>query len=109
MNVTVEDATSNFSASKTICEVSVISDVTNNSSNASHASSSSVHAFFMNSEIRSDAVAFKIFINTVNTVLYEKNQTLNVFHVSIFASLIIFANSISALSEKRLVSSSILF
>ncbi len=109
MDVTVEDATSDPPASKTTCEVSVISDATDNSPNASHASPSSVHASLMDSGARPDAAASKISIDTASTVPCEENQALNASHVSASASLAIFADSIPAYVEGRLVPPPILF
>jgi len=109
VDVTVEDATSDPPASKTTCEVSVISDATDNSPNASHASPSSVHASLMDSGARPDAAASKISIDTASTVPCEENQALNASHVSASASLAIFADSIPAYVEGRLVPPPILF
>lgn len=77
MDVTVEDATSDPPASKTTCEVSVISDATDNSPNASHAFPSPVHASLMDSGAKAeglDAAASKISIDTISTVHGEGNQ-----------------------------------
>lgn len=73
MDVTVENATSGPLASKTTCEVSVISNPTDNLLNASYASPSPIYTSLINSEARPDVAASKISIDTTSTVSYEEN------------------------------------
>jgi len=63
----------------------------------------------MDSGARPDAAASKISIDTASTVPCEENQALNASHVSASASLAIFADSIPAYVEGRLVPPPILF
>ena len=74
--MTVEDATSDTPASKTTREVSVISDPTDTSTNASHAFPSSLHASFVDSGAKVeglDVAASKISIDTTSRVHGEGN------------------------------------
>ena len=112
VDVTVEDITSDPPASKTTCEVSVISDATDHSPNALHASPSPVNASHIDSGARPDALdsaASKISIDTARTVPCEDDQALNASHVSASASLAIFADSIPACIGGRLVPPPVLF
>jgi len=106
VDVTVEDVTSDPPASKTTCEVSVISDATDHSPNASHAFPSLVHASLIDSGAKADALdaaASKISIDTTSTVHREGNQAWNASHVSASPSLTIFAESMPACIEGRMV------
>ena len=72
----VESNTLNFSVFKITDKVSIISNVINYLLNAFHAFSFSVHACYINSEVRADAlntVTFKILIDTVSTEPDENN------------------------------------
>ncbi len=112
VDVTVEDITSDPPASKTTCEVSVISDATDHSPNALHAFPSPVNASHIDSGARPDALdsaASKISIDTARTVPCEDDQALNASHVSASASLAIFADSIPACIGGRLVPPPVLF
>lgn len=106
MDVTIEDVTSDPPASKTTCKVSVISDATDYSLNASHAFPSLIYASLIDSGAKADALdaaASKISIDTTSTVHREGNQVWNASHVSASLSLTIFAESMPACIEGRMV------
>ncbi|KAL9126337.1 MAG: hypothetical protein Q9175_007935 [Cornicularia normoerica] len=106
VDVTVEDIASDPPASKTAGEVSVISDATDHSPNAFHPFPSPVDASHRDNGARADALdsaASKISIDTTSTVPDADNQAWNASHVSAFISLTVFAESMPACIEGRLV------
>jgi len=109
VDITIKDATSDPLASKTTCEVSIISNATDNSLNASHASPSPIYTSLIDSRARLDAAASKISIDTTSTVPYKENQALNASYISASASLAIFIDSIPAYIKGRLILPPILF
>jgi len=77
VDVTIEDVTSDPPASKTTCEVSVISNATDHSPNASYAFPSLICTSLIDSGAKVDALdaaASKISIDTTSTVHREGNQ-----------------------------------
>ena len=112
VDITVEDILSDSPVSKTTCEDSVISNVTDRSPKAFYAFPSPVDTSHIDSGARvdaSDAAASKISIDTASAVAYKDNQTLNASHVSAPASLAIFADSIPACIKRKLEPPPILF
>jgi len=106
VDITVDVITSDPSAFKTTCEASIISDATDYSPNAFHAFLSPVHASRRDSGARADALdsaASKISIDIASTVPCKNNQALNASYVSASISLTIFAESIPACIEGRLI------
>lgn len=106
VDTTVENITSDPLASKTAGEVSVISDVTDHSPNAFHASPSPVDASHIDSGARADALdsaASRSSIDTASTVPDADDQALDASHESASISLTIFAESTPACIEGRLV------
>ncbi len=106
VDVTVEDIASDPPASKTAGEVSVISDATDHLPNTFHAFPPPVDASHRDNGARADALdsaASNISIDTASTVPGEDNQALNASHLSASTSLTIFAESMPACVEGRLV------
>lgn len=111
MDVTIENITSDPPASKTTGEVSVISDATDHFLNASHTFPSLVDASQIDSGARAnalDAAASKISIDTASTGPDTDNQAWNASHASASTSLTIFAESMPACIEGRLVPPAVL-
>ena len=106
MDITVENITSDSPASKTAGEDSVISSETNHSPNAFHAFPSPVDAPHIDNRARAlalDSSASKISIDTASTVPNADHQTMNASYVSAASSLTVFAESVPASTEGRLV------
>ena len=106
MDVTVENNTSDPPASKAAAEVSVVCVATDHSPNGFHAFRSPVDASDIDSAARTDAldsVVSKISVDTASTVPDADDLALNASHVTASTSLTVFAESMPACVEGRLI------